>query len=81
MRGMGLTGRNIPKTNVAEREAAKSFYRLTIAPAATLALARLNLLGPLGSMARYSALTTATSNTAASGFADLVAGKDTRDKE
>lgn len=70
----GLNDRNSPRTNTTERTAAKSLYRLTIAPAASIGLSALNAYGPISWTGRYLGLTALTSNSAADKFADVLIG-------
>jgi hypothetical protein len=70
--GVGL--RNSDNTNTAERTAAKSFYRLMVAPAASILLSAVPVAGPISGLARYSALVSTSSAGMASGFADTVVG-------
>jgi len=76
LRGMGVTGRNSPNTNTAEREMWKSVYRLTVSPAAVATLSALDAAGPFGATGRYFALTGLTSNSAADAFATALVGEE-----
>lgn len=67
--------KNSPNTNTSERTAAKSLYNLTMAPALNLTLSSMNPLGPIGWATRYGAMVYGSSASAASGFADMVAGE------
>jgi len=65
---------NSPKTNTAERNAAKGFYRMIVAPMLSGVLSTLNVAGPVGAGLRYGGMMYLTSNAAAASFADIVAG-------
>lgn len=77
---MGLITTNSPKTNTAERNAAKAIYRLLVAPIVSTALVASGDSGPVGAALKYGLMTAATSNGAASKFADMVAGPQTKKK-
>lgn len=70
--------KNSPNTNTSERTAAKSLYNLTMAPALNLTLSSLNPVGPVGWASRYAAMVYGSSASAASSFADIVAGEQTK---
>lgn len=70
--------KNSANTNTSERTAAKSLYNLTMAPALNLTLSSMNPVGPVGWAARYAAMVYGSSASAASGFADIVAGEQTK---
>lgn len=80
-RGLGWTGRNSPNTDTAEREALKSLYRLTLAPLSAGLLSALDTAGPVGTAGKYAGLTYLSSNSAASGFADIFLGPKSDDDE
>jgi hypothetical protein len=69
-----FTEKNSPNTNTAEREAAKSIYRLLVSPTVSLVLSSMQAAGPVTAGARFTGLVYLTSNEAASNFADMVAG-------
>ncbi|GAB5430381.1 MAG: hypothetical protein Devi2KO_38400 [Devosia indica] len=71
MCGLGLTGRNSPNTDTAEREALKSLYRLTLSPMSAAFITMLDAAGPIGTAGKYARLTYFSSNSATSGFADI----------
>ena len=70
----GGVGRNSENTNTAEWAGAKAAYQFFGVPALSLFLSALPVGGPVSATARYSALLGGTSNTAAEGFADALAG-------
>ena len=79
--GVAPWAENSRNTNTAERNAAKGFYRLVVAPLLSGVLTSLDVAGPIGSGARYSAMIAVTSNAAASKFADMLAGEQKRLKK
>ena len=66
-------GRNSPNTNTGERNAAKAFYRLLVAPLSSAAITAMPDSFLLA-VPKYAGLVTLSSNSAASAFADMVAG-------
>jgi hypothetical protein len=66
--------RNSPNTNSAEHTAAKSFYRLVVAPTLAAGLSMAPTSGPVGATVRAGALFYGTSNSAATSFADTLVG-------
>lgn len=80
-KGWAMSDGNSPNTNTSERQAAKSLYNLAIAPAWNALLSGVNVGGPLGWGARYAAMVYGSSQSAASGFADMTAGEQYRLKK
>jgi len=76
-----LATSNSKNTNTAERNAAKGFYRLIVAPLLSGVLTSMDTVGPVGSAARYFGMIGLTSNAAASKFADMLAGAPTTKEE
>lgn len=74
--GSPMGARNSPNTNTAERTAAKSAYRLTAVPAVNSLLASAPVPGPVANVGRFFGMQVLSSNTAASYFADTVAGTE-----
>lgn len=72
--GYGVGLRNSENANSAERNAAKSAYRLLAGPIMAAGIAAMPSLGPVTAATRFAAGTYVNSNTAASHFADLTAG-------
>lgn len=66
-------GRNDPDTNTGERNAAKAFYRMLIAPLSSAVITAMPDSFLL-SVPKYAGLVTLSSNSAAAAFADMVAG-------
>ena len=75
IKGAPGSPRNSTNTNTAEHTAAKSLYRLTAAPLASVLLSAVPAPGGVSAFARYGAMQFFSSNTAAGAFADTVAGE------
>lgn len=80
MCGLGLTGRNSPNTDTAEREALKLLYRLALSPMLAAFVTMLDAAGAIGTAGKYAGLTYFSSNSAASGFADIFLGPEKEDE-
>ena len=70
-----IGARNSDKSNTAEHTAAKSFYRLAVAPTLAGVLTMLPMPGGASQLLRGGVMIGATSGSAASSFADAVAGE------
>ena len=57
MCGLGLTGRNSPNTDTAEREALKSLHRLALSPMSAAFITMLDAAGLIGTAGKYAGLT------------------------
>ncbi|MEM0949529.1 MAG: LPD1 domain-containing protein [Pseudomonadota bacterium] len=73
--GPGVGLRNSPNTNAAEHTAARSIYRLFVAPLANVAFTAAPSGGPLGDAARFVGMQYFSSSSMAHNFADSLVGE------